>query len=291
MKELVNNYKISDFIYYELNEETLIVMHRNGIVKVKERRLKNSIKEWDINLQKEISKEKIIEIFGKDFEAALDFMLNNYILEKKKEVNFSVNRIVILTNNDIVATLIENTIINDLIVPSTIVTIDDNSEFNIENNALYVVFLNPYNKQLATKINNQIKKNKESILLMTYVYNNNFYMDSFYFPPLYNPCHLCHIGHIESQLRVNTDGNITYQQIIDSIYLEQPSFSVNTVLTQNNIINIVALLSNKITKFIALENGNLIFPEEWHECTMLDLQTNKIHTDFSLHWELCDCYE
>lgn len=291
MKELANNYKISDFIYYELNEETLIVMHRNGIVKVKERRLKNSIKEWDINLQKEISKEKIIEIFGKDFEAALDFMLNNYILEEKKEVNFSVNRIVILTNNDLVATLIENTIIKDLIVPNTIVTIDDNSEFNIENNALYVVFLNPYNKQLATKINNQIKKNKESILLMTYVYNNNFYMDSFYFPPLYNPCHLCHIGHIESQLRVNTDGNITYQQIIDSIYLEQPSFSVNTVLTQNNIINIVALLSNKITKFIALENGNLIFPEEWHECTMLDLQTNKIHTDFSLHWELCDCYE
>jgi McbB family protein len=291
VKASADYYKISDFIYYELNEETLVVMHNKGIVKIKENRMKNSIKEWDKNLHREISKNKISEIFGEDSEAALNFMLDNHILEINREVNFDLNKIRILTNSNVVAELIENTIIKDMRVPSTIATIDESSHLDIENDALYVVFLNPYNKQLAAMIDSQIKKNKNSILLMSYVYNNNFYMDSFYFPPLYNPCHMCHMGHIESQLRINTDGNITYQHIIDSIYLEEPNFSVNTVLTQNNMINIVALLGNKMNKFITLDHGNLIFPEEWHECTMFDLQTNKIHTDFSLHWELCDCYE
>lgn len=286
-------YRINNFVCHELDEETIVVMHNKGIVKVKEPRLKNCIKNWDLHNQKNIDDQSIEHIFQQDYAGALAFMLDNYILEEEVEVNYSINKVTFLTNNGQVGDLVNQTMLAELPLPKKIEFLDNdgNQEFASETDCLYIVFLNPYNKKLAARIRDTIMNSKNSLLLMSYVYNNNFYIDSLYFPELHNPCHLCHIGHIESQLRINTDEGITYQQIIDSLYFEDANFSIHGVLTKNNILNIVTLLSNKVSKFILFEHGFLIFPEEMHECLMLDLQTNKVYTDYSLHWELCDCYE
>ncbi|MCE5168299.1 McbB family protein [Paenibacillus profundus] len=286
-------YKINNFIIHEIEVETTVVIHTKGIVKIKEERLGGLIKKWDLSNQKSITEAEIKSVFKEDFEAALSFMIDNYIIEKEIKVNYSINKLVFLSNNQCMSQFFDFCVNEEITLPKKNQLIIDriNDSSIIENDCLYVVFLNPYNKKLASQIRDCIKSRKNSLLLMTYVYNNSFYMDSLYFPTLYNPCHLCHIGHIESQLRVNTNGGITYQQIIDSIYLEESNFSIHTPLTKNNILNIATMLSNKLSKFIFLEKGLLIYPEELHECHMIELETNNVYSDYALHWELCDCYE
>ncbi|WCF09053.1 McbB family protein [Paenibacillus thiaminolyticus] len=290
MITLNKKYNINNFVCHEL-DETLIVMHNKGIVKINETRLKGLIKSWDVSNQKKIIEEDLEITFKNDYKAALEFLLDNFILEEESEVNYALDSIVFASNNKCFSDFVKMSMFEEISIPKKIKTINLTDDFSVENNCLYVFFLNPYNKKFAAKIRDLIKMQKNSILLMSYMYNSNFYMDSFYFPHLHNPCHLCHIGHIESQLRVKTIEGISYQQIIDSIYLEDSDFSLHTPLTKRNLLNIVTLISNKLEKYIFLEQGLLVFPEELHECLMLDLQTNNVHMDYSLHWELCDCYE
>lgn len=286
-------YKINNFVIHEIDNSTLVVIHIKGIVKINEKRMIELIKKWDLNNQKSITETNIKDIFKEDYKAALNFMTDNFIIEKEKKINYSIKRVTFITNNQMISQFIDYSMLEDVALPtkSQMIMHDKIDSSIFENDCLHIVFLNPYNKKLAAQIRDHAKSKENSMLLMTYVYNNNFYMDSLYFPKLYNPCHLCHIGHIESQLRVNTDGGVTYQQIIDSIYLEESNFSVHTPLTKNNILNITTMISNKLSKFILMEKGLLIFPEEFHECKMIELETNNIFTDYSLHWELCDCYE
>lgn len=288
-------YSINNFVIHELvNEDSLVILNTRGIVKIKEHRLAKLIRDWDGNSLSHVFEDTLKKVFSEDFENALKFMLNNSILEEEKQVNFLVEKIMYISNNEKLNEFMKSVYSDELKLPKQIKFIDTESSVShlcSEERCLYIIFLNPYNKRIAASIRDSIKINGSSLLMMSYVYNNNFYMDSLYFPSLYTPCHLCHIGHIESQLRVNTNGSISYQQIIDSIYLENPNFSIETPLSQNNILNIATITSNRVSKIILFENGLLVFPEELHECLMLDLQNNQVHRDYSLYWELCDCYE
>ncbi|WP_150272762.1 McbB family protein [Paenibacillus tepidiphilus] len=289
-------YKVNNYITYELDDGELVVMHNKGIVKITDSRMKELIMNWDEALIKETSNYYLKKLFQSDFKAAVEFLISNYILIEEPEINYNLKNIYLITNSKEVYDLSDNIFdskVSNLAYQKKFIaeTTDYTENLLIDNYSLLIVFLNPYSKELAQTLQNHVIASEGSILLMSYVYNCNFYMDSLYFPQLKNPCHLCHMGHIEAQLRINSTGNITYQQIIDSIYFNKPNFPIYSVLSKNNIMNIATLLSNKISKFITLENGELIYPEELQECFMLDLQTNKMQTDYSLHWELCDCYE
>lgn len=290
-----DSFTLNNFIIYQLDNEhrELVVMHNSGIVKVKEERLINCLKYWDQNNIKKTTKEYLVEKFGSDTDRVISFLQANSIFIEEKEFNYDIKSFIFMTNSEDIFISAKSLFFDETARDSDVLLINEqcNLKSYMKPNSLFIVFLNPYNKKRAKQIRDSVREIEGSVLLMSYVYNNNFYIDSFYFPYLYNPCHLCHIGHIESQLRVDSTGNTTYQQIIDSIYFDEPTFPIHAVLSNNNILNILSLLNNKLAKFITLESGNVIFPEELHECTMLDLQTNKLVTDYSLHWELCDCYE
>ncbi|WP_419890815.1 McbB family protein [Paenibacillus xylanexedens] len=293
--EEYTTYTLNNFVIYEINSNELVLMHNYGIVKIKEARLIEEIKKWDNNNIKSVHEKELMDVFQEDYSNAISFLENNYIFITKEEVNFSIEKCVFLSNNDEILKVSREFLFENQNMKNSIINLNEQSNSTLlsekNSNTLYVVFMNPYSKEIASKITSLVRRSQNSILLMSYTYNNNFYIDSLYSPQASNPCHFCHIGHIESQLRVDSTGNISYQQIIDSIYKDEPKFKVHTPLNKNNILNILSLLSNKISKYFALENGRIIHNEELHECSVFDLQTNNYYTDYSLHWELCDCYE
>ncbi|HBU84558.1 MAG TPA: McbB family protein [Paenibacillus sp.] len=291
--QINKTYTLNNFVIYQINQTEIVLMHNYGIVKIKEPRLIASINTWDRKNQRTVSESELIELFKEDYLSAIAFLEENYLFIEKADINFSLEECIFLSNSEEILTASKDFLFENVDISSTIVNLNQERKDLLlsENNTLYIAFLNPYSKRLANEINSIVKQNNNSILLMSYTYNNNFYMDSLYFPRASNPCHFCHIGHIESQLRVDSTGNISYQQIIDSIYMDEPKFKVHTPLNKNNILNIMSLLSNKLSKYFTLNNGNVIHNEELHECSVFDLQTNKYYTDYSLHWELCDCYE
>ena len=99
------------------------------------------------------------------------------------------------------------------------------------------------------------------------------------------------MGYIESELRVNTNNNVTYQQMIDALYHEDPYFGAETCLSSNQTLNILTKLSNRLEELITLDTGRVVFPEEFHKAIALDLTTKQSHVDTPIHWEMCDCYE
>lgn len=104
------------------------------------------------------------------------------------------------------------------------------------------------------------------------------------------------MGHIESQLRIKDAGNLTYQHLIDMLYHEDNNFSVNIPLSNNDILNILTLVSNELEKLILRPNGKVLKSsvetiEDKNFSTMYDLKDKLLSKDVSMYWELCNCYE
>lgn len=59
--------------------------------------------------------------------------------------------------------------------------VSESSEIHISEGELLVAFLNPYNKSIAQSVMNALNQSENTLLLMSYIYNNKFYID-----PLYN---------------------------------------------------------------------------------------------------------
>lgn len=87
-------------------------------------------------------------------------------------------------------------------------------------------------------------------LMMSYIYNNKFYMDSLYNRNWCNPCHCCHIGHIESHMRIGSAENLTYQQVVDILYSLDQNIEIGVPLTNAQRIIIAACLVKRIQLLI-----------------------------------------
>jgi McbB family protein len=291
-KKLNNIYSINDYVYYEFNEEELILQNSYGIVRIYNEKMKDFIKGVENNLQINIDESELKKIFLDDYKDAIRFLLEYRIIQEKKKINFNVNKIYFYTNNKLVDEIMKPVLQNEfnILNPTTLQDISKIKQ-NLDDQDLLIVFLNPYDKRFAKEIRDMMITSGKGYLLLSYCYNQSFYMDTLFNSEWKNPCHLCHIEHIESSLRINTTGNITYQDVIDSLYSEYSSFPVQYSLSYSQALNITTLIMNQINKFIMLNDSSTIFPEEFHQAIKLDLNTLSMIKDTSYHWELCDCYE
>lgn len=168
-------------------------MHNYGIVKIKEARLIEEIKKWDNNNIKSVHEKELMDVFQEDYSNAIAFLESNYIFITKEEVNFSIEKCVFLSNNDEILKVSQEFLFENQNMKNSIVNLNEESNSTLlsekNSNTLYVVFMNPYSKEIANKITSLVRKSENSILLMSYTYNNNFYIDSLYSPQAFNPCH------------------------------------------------------------------------------------------------------
>lgn len=287
------NFIINNFVYHEIKENNLIIQNSRGIVRIYDSRMITLLKEWDGATNKEVDREDLENKFKSHSDEAVEFLIKYGIIRKKESFNFGIDKLLFISDypqvNELVARFFEEDIKGHC--EAKVLNLEEVTLDLIKPKTFLMVFIHSYRKAEAKKIRDLVRRVPNSYLLMSYVYYNTFYIDSLFCPDWKNPCHLCHMGYIESKLRMDISGNITYQQMIDSLYHEDETFRVESALSFDQMLNIVNCAINRINKYITLFNGNTVYPEEFHECLMMDLKTKKIHVDNSLHWEMCDCYE
>jgi len=290
-------YQIANYVYHELPNGNLVIQNKEGIVQIKEPTLIEVIKEWDNKSNTFITLEEFREKFqsAEIGEKALQFLLDYKIINEKSLPNFNIKNINLYTNNKKFDEHIYNLFINDYSKKVNIRRSEFSYNINVNNNDLFIVFLNPYSKTEAKKIINSLNRVNDAILLFSYVYNNTIYVDCLYNKNWYKPCHFCHTGHIETQLRVNRNHSMTYQQIIDLLYHEDTKFKVESPLMVIDVYLLGTIIDKIVSSFILRDKNQLLYNfeslEDLNYSYAINLKTKEISSDISIHWEMCDCYE
>lgn len=277
---------IKNYVYIELPNQEMVVQCRDGIIKTQEERLQKLFVEFDEKNSRLITKSELRKRFFDETDEVIHFLKTNGIIERKRKWNFSINKVKVFSDQKEIQELLMSAIVED----NDALEIVEGS-YTAEKNTIVIVFLNAYRKSLAKSIRDEFKDRDDSYLLMSYTYNGNFYIDSLYLGSYKIPCHLCHISNIEMNIRNSSNNSITYQRILDTIYSEFDDFPVTVPLDKSQTLNISTMIINKFNKLITLQDGIVVYPEEFINATMMSLKSKEIIFDTPTHWELCDCYE
>ncbi|WDM20588.1 McbB family protein [Paenibacillus polymyxa] len=285
-------FSLNNYIIHNLENGSAIVQNQESIFTVTDENLRNILFEWDKEQVEEISINMLEDIFREDTDEVIDFLKQYNILLEQTAKTIQVDKIVVASNNNFIGNSIYQTIFEDYNKKLTVEFCTLDRLPPVVENELTIVFLSPYNKKIGRKILQRQQERKNSKLLCTYIYHSNFYMDCLYSPSWKVPCHLCHIGHIESSGLTEGDGeNMTYQNMIDLLYKENDNFLVEIPLSSVQKINIISSVVNKVSEYLGDFSYTKIHREDVTSCTLLDLKSLKKYKDTSLHWELCNCYE
>lgn len=286
-----STYSISKYIIFELRNGEAVVQNQDSIVIINNKIMIDLLKYWDTKQVRRVNKDEIKVYFNEDIDDAIEFMKQYQILKEEKPKKLDINKISIYSNHNDVALMLEKIVKEDYKDRINIHLLSSLDDEKATDDELLLAFLNPYSKKLGKQIMRRQSISDNSKLILSYVYNSNFYIDCLYSSEWKVPCHNCHIGHIEAQSYLEEDTNMTYQQIIDLLYSVDEDFKVEIPLSGLQKINITRLLLNKLNKYINDFNVSKLHPAEITTCTLMDLSSLKIYEDTSIHWELCDCYE
>jgi len=289
-----DDYVINSFILHELAFDEVVVQTDQSIVRIHNEQLQKVIYDWDTKAGSTFNSDALRSTFGDSYNDLLEFLEINHIIKKQVKPNFSLNSIQFITNNSVVFDMFHH-IFDDyrteMKCTYTYVESLDEATIEIAEDQLLVLFLNPYNKSFMVKLRDQVKNYDNVHTLCAYTYNGIFYMDALYNARLKSPCHVCHISSIETSIRNQDLSNVTYQHIIDSIYLEESLFDVHMPLTKLNALTVVNLIGNRIEKLIMNHANKEVAIEHFLQCISYKFHNQELCVDFPIHWELCDCYE
>lgn len=287
------NYKVNKFLTHQLENSEIVVQNMQGIIKIHNEVLIDLILDWDLKSIKRVSYEILLEKFSEYTDEAIEFLTSNGILIEEKEKTINIKRISVVTNDDFIQELLLRALSVDYGDDLEIHRSSDEHNIQLinEKDQLTIVFLNPYSKKFALNIRDHFKGNNTSYLLMSYIYHNMFYMDCLYNYDWHTPCHGCHMGHLETQMRVGKASNLTYQQLIDLIYSEDEDFPIGFPLKELQKLKIATEILERVNMFIHDFRTSLIHPEDINKTIVLNLENYSRVEDTSIHWELCDCYE
>lgn len=289
-------FEVRSFLQHDSPNGDLVLHSTTGIAIVKHARMKEFLGRLEQRMQRQVTFGEMQDWFGGETEDALTFLKQYGVVREKAIFNLDVNEVVFATNCQSVGELVDSAMRG--IECGWSFVFSDNEEGvlggvrqAIGRRALVCTFLNPYSRRLATAIRDATLNKASSPLLMTYAYNNCLYIDSLYKYGWGLPCHLCQISQIEADLRLRFTGGVTYQNIVDRIYANDPEAVISTPVTQRLALNIAAQLVNRLDRLVTLQHNDRIDPQELRYGYMFDLNTMRLTGDITTHWEICDCYE
>lgn len=289
------NFTVKKFLILIAPSGNAIIQNDTGIVDIINRNLVNFISKIDEDKLKTISVNYVKKYFPEDYTHVIDFLLEYKIIEEQKNINFFLDELHFLSNDNNIGGLVDYVLRGQINKNYQYkLTQDILKEISLsltDKKTLFIAFLNPYSKSEALKIRNKFLNHPNSYLVISYVYHNNLYIDSLYSYDWKSPCHICQINNIENDLTEETDRGINYQKLIDHFYNEYEEFRVGIKLNELQVINVVAQLCNRIVRIIGMDNNLKTTQSFWREGFGMDLKTLKTFTDTTLHWEYCDCYE
>lgn len=278
------------FLYKGVND---LLQNEHGITVINNKELSNMLLEWDKTLKKSVSYSELYSIFQNDTNDLISFLIEKKVLKIKQPLSIKIRNILIVSDDiRIKSNLYSYLVYKNEANIQKLITVDTRNILNMKlsPNDLVIVSLTKYNDKYAEALRELIISSN-SFLLFGYYYAGNYYIDNFYKAEWYNPCHKCNFENIKAQLRINNTEEINYQEIIDDIYKADSEVIISAKLPnyQKDIISLELFL--RLHDFIGDGNYSNIKPDSLSIVEKIDLTTNKISKDFSIHWELCDCYE
>lgn len=277
------DYRVFPFLITNYEEVSVIQNYKN-IVIIKDIEMINFFNWVDSNEIYKVSIDQINEIFNERTEQAIEFMRNNYLIDKIRPKIINFENIRVISNDE---TFINSMKFNSIghkekfiyeLLPR------DFHEFEVNNLLdLYIFFLNPFNFKYYTELVNIIKENNV-LSRFSFFYNNNIFLSNYYKKEWYNPCPLCFFGNVESSLRGKSKvlNTVSFQTLLDLIYKKDPGFEIQNTFTNYSISIFVNTLLNDMD---IIDNSQL------NNVQYIDFNRNIVLADQAIHWELCDCYE
>lgn len=287
-KSYLPEYKVLPFFLFDGKEK--IIQTDSGITIIENMDLYKLLKSWDTEQKKYVYKNELKEIFSSQLNELVDFLIQNRIMKRNSTTHLRINKVILFSDNERISNQLVDYFDSKFPeLPQEVIT-DVNSITEMDENDLLIVSLTEYSYKIAEIVRRKsIQYN--NLLLFGHVYAGNYYIDNFYKRDWYLPCHKCVMGNLQSQLRQNSFGEETYQALLDQIYEVDEDIVVSTSLYTNQQDLIAVSLFEKVRNFIGNGDFSDISPEKLSMVTMIDLVENKTSEDFSIHWELCDCYE
>ena len=287
-------YEVRNFLQHDSLSGDMVVHTTAGIVLVREHRMKAFLCHLEDSMRTRVLGSEMSDWFGPEAEEARNFLLRYSVLAESPMLNFAIEEVELVTNCAEVGELVNSTMADSRWTYSLCHAKADIVK-QIERVAgrpvLLSVFLNPYVRDIAMAVRDTFLHAKDTVLLMSYTYNNCLYIDSPYQENWKLPCHVCQMSQIQSDLRLRFTGGVTYQQIVDQLYDHDTDVPIYTPLTPRWSLNIATQLSNRIYRLANLDDTDRMEPEELRYAFMLDLNSLVGRADTTTHWELCDCYE
>lgn len=286
-------YKLNKFIGFTTNSGEYILQNQLGITKILNKQLINYLTHLEKNNIKRITKLEIESLFDKP-DDVINFLLRYSIIEKEISLNFSIESINFLSNHKEVGNITDYAL-RDELKSSTYIyqeLLDEKFVPKLnDSKSLWIFFLNPYPRKLAKKIRDMFIDDYNKYLLISYIHNGNFYIDSLYSAEYKTPCHLCQINTIESEIRSSSERNLNYQKFVDVIFEENTRFNLEYPLSNIQVLNISSQLSKRVIDHIGSDNKSKVETSLFGEGLVMNLNNFNYQSDTTIHWELCDCYE
>ncbi|MGH2077781.1 McbB family protein [Aerococcus urinaeequi] len=284
-------YKLLNFVIFK-KDKSLIIQSNMGIFTVEDYNMMSFIEEIDTNTQSKYIQESFLEKFfsNKEKEQALDFLFKVGCLSPIHEFNFQVKRIIFFTNNKKMINLVS--FLDDVESENLFVT--DKLPKDINNSDLIVAFFNPTSWD---EINELYKKvyNSDSIMLLSYIYDNNLIVDNMYKKDWHVPCPKCIKAQLENRYRLNFLSEMTYQNVIDQLYYENNEFQIERKISMFECTMIFSFLWYLVEGYITNNQGKKISPDLYSknflDIYQFNLNSKRIEKETATFWELCECYE
>lgn len=273
-------YRIQPFIWQKLLNDQTVFQTQSSTVIIQNKELSNYLIALEKNNKLEITSQEIEDFWGSKTNEIIDFLTNQKLLVPEVEQEIYLKKILVLSNDEKFIDSMNYNIHG--LYKIIMVNQKELETYTTNKTDILIVFLNPFKLDYLLEIY-KIAREKDIICKFIFSYNNKIYFSNYHKKTWYNPCPLCFFYSIESELRGEENGEISFQTIIDLFYAQNIRFEINLPLSQTAYLHIIYLLTKYLTN---ISDKYLI-----DEVAELDLQDNTIRKDTAYHWGYCDCYE
>ncbi|WEV43864.1 McbB family protein [Lactobacillus sp. ESL0684] len=277
-----DNYRVSSFIIYSLDDESWVLQTRDKVNIITDKDLIVLLKK--LTTKKEVELKELKEFLNckTKEEAVINYLERNGILLPVEKLNFNLTSSLFATNDEQIFHFIKNNYFDKSVFFNKV------EEVPINPDQLTVVILNPYNPSMVKEIYNKFGKGKNSngYLLVGFFYNFHFYLDNIYNPQLCLPTHFDHLGYIQSGI-YSDKTNYTYQDLVNVIFRKDSNFNLKFPLEWKDLILISNVLVDIIIKIFDLNDStNLYVNDIILQITDIDMDTRKVSNDSANFWEM-----
>lgn len=281
-------YEITQFLIIEINKDDAVIMTDSNVVNLTNSFMIEFLKEIELYQKNEISYSYISDYFEEDTDEAIEFLMNNGLLNLKKTKELKYKKVNYIVNDMRIFELLSvNTkgIDTDLRIEYSKSIRDTLSiiKNNVEEEDYTIIVMNPFNFKDLHKIV-EASKDRDLMIKIVFFYNYSFYFTNIYKDTWGTPCPICFFSNLEATLRgeAKFSSYDNFQTIMDIVYSKKETFLVGYNYKEYQLS---FLVSNLIFEVKELKDHDICIVKR------IDMNDNSIEYDSAYHWELCDCYE